>query len=115
MEDECHVLGRDLRPLVDELLAGLSAQNLPMAVTCASLPDQVRGFGPVKSGRMTIDQPSECLLVTVAATLPTLIQDRQSRRGITIDLLALLPVVVVMVDWTMFASILTTYWLRQAG
>ncbi|MBN7795284.1 indolepyruvate ferredoxin oxidoreductase family protein [Parahaliea mediterranea] len=39
----------DYRALVEELLPGLSRDNLSVAVECASLPDQVRGYGPVKS------------------------------------------------------------------
>jgi indolepyruvate ferredoxin oxidoreductase len=39
----------EYRELVGELLAGLNRENLGVAVDCASLPDQVRGYGPVKS------------------------------------------------------------------
>ncbi len=39
-----------------------------------------------------------------SATLPTFIQDRTNRQGITIHLLALLPVAVVLVDWAMSAG-----------
>lgn len=39
---------RDYRALVEELLANLSAENLGIAIECANLPDQVRGYGPVK-------------------------------------------------------------------
>ena len=30
------------------MLAGLTRDNLPTAVALAELPDQIRGFGPVK-------------------------------------------------------------------
>ena len=39
----------DYRALVEELLAGLTTENLPIALACANLPDQVRGYGPVKA------------------------------------------------------------------
>jgi len=37
------------RQLVEELLAGVNVENLDIAVACANLPDQVRGYGLVKS------------------------------------------------------------------
>jgi indolepyruvate ferredoxin oxidoreductase len=39
----------EYRELVEELMAGLKPDNLAAAVDCASLPDHVRGYGPVKS------------------------------------------------------------------
>ena len=39
----------DYRSLVEELIVGLTAENHAIAVACASLPDQVRGYGPVKA------------------------------------------------------------------
>lgn len=39
----------DYRALVEELLTGLSGSNHRVAIECAELPDQVRGYGPVKS------------------------------------------------------------------
>jgi indolepyruvate ferredoxin oxidoreductase len=38
----------DYESLVAELLASLTAEKLPTAVELASLPEQVRGYGPVK-------------------------------------------------------------------
>ena len=38
--------------LVDELLAGLDAERLALAVEIAGLPDQIRGFGPVKEASL---------------------------------------------------------------
>jgi indolepyruvate ferredoxin oxidoreductase len=46
---EERALIEDYRSLVEELLAGLTSQNLAIAVDCASSPDQVRGYGPVKT------------------------------------------------------------------
>ena len=39
----------DYRSMLEELVAGLTASNHAIAVECASLPDQVRGYGPVKA------------------------------------------------------------------
>jgi indolepyruvate ferredoxin oxidoreductase len=39
----------DYRAMVEELLAGLAVGNHATAVECATLPEQVRGYGPVKS------------------------------------------------------------------
>ena len=39
----------DYRTMVEELLGALSAENLSIAIECANLPDQVRGYGPVKT------------------------------------------------------------------
>ncbi len=53
----------DYRALVEELLAGLSRDNLPVAIEGASLPDQVRGYGPVKSKSVAVyrEQRAELL------------------------------------------------------
>jgi indolepyruvate ferredoxin oxidoreductase len=46
--EERELIG-DYRALIEELLIGLTARNHAIAVECASLPDQVRGYGPVKT------------------------------------------------------------------
>ena len=46
---EERALIEDYRALLEDLVAGLTEQNLQIAVECASLPDQVRGYGPVKT------------------------------------------------------------------
>ena len=38
--------------LVDELVAGLTVGNLPLALELANLPDQIRGFGHVKENNL---------------------------------------------------------------
>ena len=38
----------DYCSLVEEILPELNADNLPIAMKCAALPDQVRGYGPIK-------------------------------------------------------------------
>jgi len=38
----------DYRSLIEDLLPDLTADKLEAAVACASLPDQIRGYGPVK-------------------------------------------------------------------
>lgn len=39
----------DYRSMLEELTNGLTESNHAIAVECASLPDQVRGYGPVKA------------------------------------------------------------------
>ncbi len=39
---------QDYEALVDELLAGLTADKLEVALQLARLPEQIRGYGPVK-------------------------------------------------------------------
>ncbi len=39
----------DYRALMDELLAGLAPANLDLALAAARLPEEVRGYGPVKA------------------------------------------------------------------
>jgi indolepyruvate ferredoxin oxidoreductase len=46
---EERALIQDYRALIEELLAGLASANHAVATECAELPDQVRGYGPVKS------------------------------------------------------------------
>ncbi|MCZ6829206.1 MAG: indolepyruvate ferredoxin oxidoreductase family protein [Gammaproteobacteria bacterium] len=53
----------DYRGLVTELLAGLSADNYAIAVECAGLPDQVRGYGPVKSASIAQYQELKAALL----------------------------------------------------
>jgi indolepyruvate ferredoxin oxidoreductase len=38
--------------LVRELLAGLKAENLPLAIELANLPDGIRGYGHVKENNL---------------------------------------------------------------
>jgi indolepyruvate ferredoxin oxidoreductase len=42
----------DYRTLIEEIIIGLNETNHAIAVDCASLPDQVRGYGPVKTESM---------------------------------------------------------------
>lgn len=55
------------------------------------------------------------LLATLGAALPTLLQDRRRAEGLRLELLALLPVLLVLVDWGLFLSIFTTIWLKHGG
>jgi indolepyruvate ferredoxin oxidoreductase len=43
---------RDYEALVDELLGGLSPANHSLAVTLASIPEQIRGYGHVKDAKL---------------------------------------------------------------
>ncbi|MCW5737858.1 MAG: indolepyruvate ferredoxin oxidoreductase family protein [Enhydrobacter sp.] len=45
-------LVRDYEALIDELLAGLSSVNHPLAVNLAAIPDEIRGFGHVKESHL---------------------------------------------------------------
>jgi indolepyruvate ferredoxin oxidoreductase len=42
----------DYETLIDELLAGLSAQNHALAIKLASIPDDIRGYGHVKDAHL---------------------------------------------------------------
>jgi indolepyruvate ferredoxin oxidoreductase len=42
----------DYETLIDELLATLSAQNHPLAIKLASIPDDIRGYGHVKDAHL---------------------------------------------------------------
>lgn len=46
---EERALIRDYRKLIDDLLDKLNPDNQALVVECANLPDQIRGYGPVKS------------------------------------------------------------------
>ncbi len=45
------------RATVEELLAGLSPERLPLALTIASLPERIRGFGHVKERHLAEVEP----------------------------------------------------------
>ena len=40
--------------LIDELLRGLAAEKIALAVELASLPEQIRGFGHVKEAALAV-------------------------------------------------------------
>ncbi|HEX5756476.1 MAG TPA: DUF6537 domain-containing protein, partial [Arenimonas sp.] len=42
----------DYRKTIEELLAGLKSERLPLATEIASLPEQIRGFGHVKESHV---------------------------------------------------------------
>jgi len=44
----------DYRDFIEELLKSLNEENYMVAVECASLPEGVRGFGPVKTEAMKV-------------------------------------------------------------
>lgn len=44
----------EYRQLIDTLVSGLSQGNILLAIACAELPDQVRGYGPVKSASIVV-------------------------------------------------------------
>ncbi len=48
------------------------------------------------------------LLLTLATTIPTLLHDRRSHQRLGLELVALVPVLVVLVDWIFFCPVLST-------
>ena len=42
----------DYKKTIEEILPELNAQNVDIAVKIAQLPDQIRGYGPVKEKAM---------------------------------------------------------------
>ncbi|MEH6518187.1 MAG: indolepyruvate ferredoxin oxidoreductase family protein [Halioglobus sp.] len=46
---EERALIQEYRDLIERLLEDVNGDNLSLAIACAQLPDQVRGYGPVKS------------------------------------------------------------------
>jgi indolepyruvate ferredoxin oxidoreductase len=49
--------------LVAELLAGLTGGNHALAVALASVPDQIRGYGPVKAASLVTAKAKEAELL----------------------------------------------------
>jgi indolepyruvate ferredoxin oxidoreductase len=56
-------LVQDYVSLVAELLAGLSARNQALAVAIASIPEKIRGFGPVKERHLAVAKAEEAELL----------------------------------------------------
>jgi indolepyruvate ferredoxin oxidoreductase len=46
--EERRLIG-EYEALIEEILAGLDRERLPSAIALASLPDEIRGFGPIKA------------------------------------------------------------------
>jgi len=49
---------------LDELIATLSSQNRALAVAIASIPEKIRGFGPIKDRSVTAAKAEEAVLLT---------------------------------------------------
>ncbi|WP_128000081.1 indolepyruvate ferredoxin oxidoreductase family protein [Piscinibacter defluvii] len=47
----------EYRSTIEELLAGLNAENLPLAVEIARIPEEVRGYGHVKARHLAAARP----------------------------------------------------------
>ena len=47
---------------LDRLLGGLTAENLPLAVELASVPQGVRGFGHIKEASVKVAKADEAKL-----------------------------------------------------
>jgi len=54
---------RDYEALLDDLLAGLRPNNLPLAVALASIPDKIRGYGHVKARHLKAAKAEEAALL----------------------------------------------------
>ncbi|MBI5269846.1 MAG: indolepyruvate ferredoxin oxidoreductase family protein [Burkholderiales bacterium] len=53
----------EYRAAIEELLAGLTAEKLPLAVEIAQLPEQIRGFGHVKERHLHAVRPKWAALM----------------------------------------------------
>jgi indolepyruvate ferredoxin oxidoreductase len=62
------ILGRRLigeyEVCIDELLQGLTAERLPLAVEIARLPEEIRGFGHVKARHLAAVRPKWARLMS---------------------------------------------------
>jgi indolepyruvate ferredoxin oxidoreductase len=56
-------LVRDYSTALDELLAGMKPENHRLAVEIASVPEKIRGFGPVKERHLTAAKAEEAALL----------------------------------------------------
>jgi indolepyruvate ferredoxin oxidoreductase len=54
----------EYRAAIDELLAGLSAERLPLAVEIASLPEDIRGYGHIKERHLKAARVKWAALMT---------------------------------------------------
>ena len=54
---------KDYEAVLDELLAGLKPENHQLAVAIASIPEKIRGFGPVKEKHLTVAKAEEAALL----------------------------------------------------
>jgi indolepyruvate ferredoxin oxidoreductase len=52
----------DYQVLLDEVFAGLNAENHHLAVGLAAIPEKIRGFGPIKARNLQIAKADEALL-----------------------------------------------------
>jgi indolepyruvate ferredoxin oxidoreductase len=53
----------DYRAVVEELVKGLTPENHALAVEIASIPEKIRGFGPVKERHLTAAKAEEAALL----------------------------------------------------
>ncbi len=62
---------RDYEDLVEQILKSLNEQNHALAVALASVPEQIRGFGPVKAQAVAKAKQHEKRLLAQYTQLPT--------------------------------------------
>ncbi|HEY9066778.1 MAG TPA: indolepyruvate ferredoxin oxidoreductase family protein [Burkholderiaceae bacterium] len=53
----------EYRAAIDEVLAGLSASNLPLALGIARIPEEIRGYGHVKDRHLAVVRPKWAALM----------------------------------------------------
>jgi indolepyruvate ferredoxin oxidoreductase len=53
----------DYEAMLDEVLARLTAENHPLAVGLAAIPEKIRGFGPVKARHLAVAKADEAALM----------------------------------------------------
>ena len=49
---------------LEELIATLAPQNRALAIAVASIPEKIRGFGPIKQHSVTAAKAEEAVLLT---------------------------------------------------
>jgi indolepyruvate ferredoxin oxidoreductase len=53
----------DYEAVLAEIVAGLTPENHHLAVGIASIPEKIRGFGPVKARHLTVAKADEAMLL----------------------------------------------------
>ena len=65
---------RDYEAMLDEVLAKLTPENHAIAVALASLPDKIRGFGPIKMRSIEAAKAEEAALLGQFRNGPVLLK-----------------------------------------
>ncbi|NTJ09244.1 indolepyruvate ferredoxin oxidoreductase family protein [Rhizobium lusitanum] len=73
-------LAADYAALINDLAANLSPENQQRAIALAQLPDQIRGFGPVKSASIERFEKNKAALLMQASSTPSQPADTSVKR-----------------------------------